>query len=198
MIKFNEKLAEGYGGEIRRIVLRFRFPLWPRSWQITDWLSKREQGGALREVGTHFFFALKEFEPWIGHVTKVWSKVEYEPDQGAEWNAIGMMEMSSGLTASLDFLTKSAEKEENSITIVGDKGYLTLQRWYVLQGSQLGSDLTIINDSQEVEDMVSSFPKQVRGEQSLQSLVSFEDGAYAQQILQATHDSNSSWVDINN
>ncbi|MCE7735947.1 MAG: Gfo/Idh/MocA family oxidoreductase [Candidatus Heimdallarchaeota archaeon] len=196
VIKFKEKLAEGYVGEIRRIILRFRFPMWPRSWQITDWLSKKEQGGALREVGTHFFFAMKEFEAWIGNVTKVWSKVEYETDLGAEWNAIGIMEMSSGLTVSLDFLTKSNEKEENSITIVGDKGYLTLQHWHVLQGSQSGSDLVTIDDSEEVEDMVAAFLKRVRGEQSLQPLVSFEDAAYAQQILQALHESKGSWIEI--
>ena len=79
VIKLKEKLSESFVGEIKRIILRFRFPMWPRSWQITDWLSKKEQGGALREVGTHFFFAMKEFEAWIGHVTKVWAKVEYEP-----------------------------------------------------------------------------------------------------------------------
>ncbi|MFV2015846.1 MAG: Gfo/Idh/MocA family protein, partial [Candidatus Heimdallarchaeota archaeon] len=95
VMKFKEKLAEGYVGNIKRIALRFRFPMWPRSWQITDWLSKKEQGGALREVGTHFFFALKEFEPWIGHITKVWAKVVYEPELGAEWSAIGIMETSS-------------------------------------------------------------------------------------------------------
>lgn len=196
VIKFKEKLAEGFVGDIRRIVLRFRFPMWPRSWQITDWLAKKEQGGALREVGTHFFFAMREFESWIGHVTKVWAKVEYEPDQGAEWNAIGMMEMSSGLTVSLDFLTKSTEKEENSITIVGDKGYLTLQQWHILLGAKSGSDLITIDDSEEVEDMVDAFLKRVRGDQSVQSLVSFKDAAYAQQILQALHDSNGSWIEL--
>lgn len=196
VLKFKEKLAEGFVGEIRRIILRFRFPMWPRSWQITDWLSKKEQGGALREVGTHFFFAMKEFEPWIGHVTRVWAKVEYEPDQGAEWNAIGMIEMSSGLTVSLDFLTKSAEKEENSITIVGDDGYLTLQQWYILQGAHSGSDLKIIDDSKEIEDMVDAFLKRVKGERSTQALVSFEDAAYAQQILQAIHESKGSWIKI--
>ena len=89
------------------------------------------------------------------------------------------------MTVSLDFLTKSAEKEENSITIVGDKGYLSLQHWYVLQGSQSGSNLEIIDDSEDQEDMVDAFLKRARGEKSMQSLVSFEDAAYAQKILQA-------------
>ncbi|MFV2015845.1 MAG: hypothetical protein ACC656_10475 [Candidatus Heimdallarchaeota archaeon] len=93
-------------------------------------------------------------------------------------------------------MTKSAEKEENSVAIVGDKGYLTLQHWYILQGSQSGSDLEVIDESLEIEDMVSAFMKRVRGEESMQPLVSFEDAAYAQQILQAIHESDGSWIDL--
>lgn len=35
-------------GTPRRVDIRFRFPLWPRAWQIAPWVGQKAQGGPLR------------------------------------------------------------------------------------------------------------------------------------------------------
>lgn len=197
VIEFKKRLGSGFVGEIKKIVLKFRFPQWPRSWQQVDWLKYRDQGGGLREVGTHFFFALGELSKWIGEVRKIWAMTEYPSDDLAEWNVNGVIEFTSGLSASIDYLVGSTEEEENSITIVGDKGILTLQKWSILLGSQNGEKLHELKVGREdEEDMVSAFLKSVRGYEPDHPLVSFESAAKAQQILQAIHESNGEWITL--
>ncbi len=56
-----KKMYKNYEfGSLRRVELVLRFPIWPREWQNVSWLKTSEQGGPLREVGTHFFASLKE------------------------------------------------------------------------------------------------------------------------------------------
>eukprot|EP00546_Thalassionema_frauenfeldii_P016520 CAMPEP_0178900122 /NCGR_PEP_ID=MMETSP0786-20121207/3296_1 /TAXON_ID=186022 /ORGANISM="Thalassionema frauenfeldii, Strain CCMP 1798" /LENGTH=392 /DNA_ID=CAMNT_0020571087 /DNA_START=104 /DNA_END=1282 /DNA_ORIENTATION=- len=44
-----------------RASLKMHYQQWPREWQTQPWCASREEGGPLREVGTHFFSALLEF-----------------------------------------------------------------------------------------------------------------------------------------
>jgi len=46
-------------GEIEEIIIKIRFPRWPRSWQDVSWLEDHDQGGPLREVGSHFIYAVQ-------------------------------------------------------------------------------------------------------------------------------------------
>jgi len=82
MRRFRELLDGGYVGRPSRVQLTFRFPQWPRHWQRvrthsgddyhddddeaamqSAWVGESKEGGPLREVGTHFFFALLELFP---------------------------------------------------------------------------------------------------------------------------------------
>jgi 1,5-anhydro-D-fructose reductase (1,5-anhydro-D-mannitol-forming) len=50
-------LADGAFGTIDSIDIRLHFAKWPRSWQeAATWLSKRRQGGYVREVLSHFVY----------------------------------------------------------------------------------------------------------------------------------------------
>ncbi|OLS28533.1 MAG: hypothetical protein HeimC2_05900 [Candidatus Heimdallarchaeota archaeon LC_2] len=199
VIEFKRQLELGYVGKIKKIILRFRFPQWPRSWQSTDWLKYKEQGGGLREVGTHFFFVLGEFSKWIGDVKQIWAKIDYGENDLAEWNADGIIKLTSGLTVSIDYLVGSAEEEENSITIIGDNGYLSLQKWSILLGSQNESELAELKtNGKNEEDMVSAFLKSLKGIVPNNPLVTFKDAANAQKILQAIHESNGEWIALIN
>ena len=53
-------LDEGALGALRGGHLKLHFLQWPRHWQTVAWCAERAQGGPLREVGTHFTFALCE------------------------------------------------------------------------------------------------------------------------------------------
>lgn len=59
-------VAERALGEIHSARLTLRFARWPRAWQAraAPWLSRPDQGGFMREVGSHFvFLALRMFGP---------------------------------------------------------------------------------------------------------------------------------------
>ena len=68
-VEMRERIAAGEIGAPKRVALRFRFPRWPREWQDVDWLAGREQGGPLREVGSHFVFGTQELFGGIGDVS---------------------------------------------------------------------------------------------------------------------------------
>lgn len=66
-------------GALRGGRLQLHFQQWPRAWQTQLWCAQRAQGGALREVGTHFLFGLMEL---FGHecVERVRCTVHYPAD----------------------------------------------------------------------------------------------------------------------
>ena len=186
--KMQELLASNFVGKIRRIELRFRFPDWPRKWQQVDWLRSREQGGPLREVGTHFFFLLNELEEFIGRPTRVLSLNEYSGKDGCESSSVGMIEFDSGLICSIDLLTGSSEDEENTIRILGEKEGLAFKQWYLLEDLK-GNVLCDIRESSE-RKMVEAF------KESSDTLVTFDDALRAQRILESIHNSNGEWVEL--
>ncbi|ELZ11638.1 oxidoreductase domain-containing protein [Halovivax asiaticus JCM 14624] len=85
-VDMRERIAAGEIGSPKRVSLRFRFPQWPREWQDVDWLAGREQGGPLREVGSHFVFATQELFGTIGDVT---ADVRYTGPETYEESIVG-------------------------------------------------------------------------------------------------------------
>ena len=193
--KMKELLQEQYVGEVKKIELKFRFPIWPRAWQNVSWLSKKFQGGPLREVGTHFFFLLHEL---YGDVDKILSLVQYPNEEDSETFASGIIKMKNGLVATIDLLAGIPSKEENSFTIIGSKGTLSLSEWYKLLGSQSGEEPEVLIDYSERSDlqMTKEFVKKLLDENSQTTLVSFDDAMYPQKILEAILKSNESWITI--
>jgi predicted dehydrogenase len=93
-----------------RAVLRMHYSQWPREWQTQPWCAGREEGGPLREVGTHFFSALLEISGAHDDAcqaspvkARVRATLEY-PDQGStaeefaacETKATGVIELEGG------------------------------------------------------------------------------------------------------
>lgn len=80
-LELRERVASGAIGRPLRVSLRFRFPRWPREWQDVAWLEGREQGGPLREVGSHFVFGTLEL---FGAIGGVHSRVRWRGAGAAE------------------------------------------------------------------------------------------------------------------
>ena len=56
-----EELASGSIGELRGAEFIMKFAKWPRAWQAhANWLGKQEQGGMMREVGSHYAYLGRE------------------------------------------------------------------------------------------------------------------------------------------
>ncbi|WP_284012170.1 Gfo/Idh/MocA family protein [Halobaculum litoreum] len=141
-VELRERVAAGEVGTPRRVSLDFRFPRWPREWQDVDWLRSREQGGPVREVGTHFLFGVREL---FGGVDRLSAAVQYAgPDEceesvvgwfaaGGEGSAdAGAVDTDAPVHGTIDLLTDHDRPEENAITVTGTDGELALTEWYRL------------------------------------------------------------------
>jgi predicted dehydrogenase len=185
-------------GKILRVELRFRFPFWPRKWQPVEWLKFSEQGGPLREVGTHYFFLLGELQDIIGKVKRVNAITRFESDVMAENNSTAIVEFDTGILGTIDLITKNFESEENTITIYGEKGSLSLIQWYKLIGKIGDQDEEVLNETRKSSEqsMVENFMKLINGDDVAIPPVSFESARNAQQILEALYTSNGSWINF--
>ncbi|MDP3890789.1 Gfo/Idh/MocA family protein [Nocardioides sp.] len=68
-------LAAGEAGEVRSVQIRLAFPRWPRDFQgDARWLARREQGGFLREVFSHFAYLTDRL---VGELTPVEQQVRF-------------------------------------------------------------------------------------------------------------------------
>jgi predicted dehydrogenase len=211
MHQFRTLLAEGYIGQLARVHLQLHFPSWPRQWQgyrKTDWISQREQGGALREIGSHFFFAILEL---FGGVKSVNAEVQFptipDPDfphlQLAELGVLGRMELQSGVPVQVDVLCNVASIPESiELRAIGTTGVISLSNFQNLLVSKEARPLTLHPDAQVIsaQQLMSSDPivdalshaiRQAPKEPASWKLVSVETAEKTHRIVQALLDSHS-------
>jgi predicted dehydrogenase len=120
-------LDGGALGELRAAHLDLTFPDWPRLWQRSDWVGGRDQGGPVREVGTHFFHLLMRA---FGPVSRVWSSMDYPSAEGAcERAATGALQLTSGSVVSVHVATGVAHPERVRLRAYGTEGTVGLNGW---------------------------------------------------------------------
>jgi predicted dehydrogenase len=186
-VEMRQRIEAGEIGQPKRVTLDFRFPRWPREWQDVDWLRTREQGGPLREVGTHFLFGVQEI---LGPIQRVSANVTYSaPDRYEEsivgYFAVGGPSEIEEIYGTIDLLTDQQQSEENSITVVGSEGSLSLLDWYRLVENRGEDDETVLNDTREQTalTLVNEFVAELDGEGG--DLVSFEEANWIQRVVDA-------------
>jgi predicted dehydrogenase len=190
--RLRELVAEGAIGDPRRVELRFRFPQWPREWQDVSWLESREQGGPLREVGTHFLFGVQEL---FGPVDAVSADVGYAGSTAYEDDAVATFR-ADGVRGTLDLLCDHDGAEENTITVVGDHGSLSLTEWYRLVRDRGGPDEAVLvgERGDTTAALLDEFAAAMDGESG--DLVSFEAAARVQGVLDAIHASDGDRIGL--
>jgi predicted dehydrogenase len=198
-VEMHERIAAGEIGRPMRVNLDFRFPRWPREWQDVDWLRTREQGGPLREIGTHFLFGVQEI---FGPMARVSAEVSYSGPDRYEESIVGCFAVDGSQTrddgrgpvdglgtddlhGTIDLLTDHAQSEENSITVVGSEGSLSLVGWYKLVENRGEDDETVLNDARERTSLtlVDEFVAELDGEGG--DLVSFAEANRVQRVVDA-------------
>lgn len=128
-VRILEMAASGQLGTIERAELTLRFRRWPREWQssATGWLASPEQGGFLREVGSHFLFlALRLFGP--GAVEDV--SVEFG-DEGTEKSLKALIRFGSTLLR-IDAAVEGYLDDFNRFELLGSKRRVAITDWYRL------------------------------------------------------------------
>ena len=184
--RLQEILSSGVIGELLRVDLRFRFPRWPRSWQDVDWLKTQEQGGPLREVGTHFLFLLFE----LG-LKPIWVEAFVKYREAAEERMITALLMTSQhIPVQLDLLTNTAEAEDNSLILRGTNHDVSFREWYKLVQDHGTEEEEVLEDtsSNSVKLMLTDFITAL-DDGSTGRLVTLREAYQVQQIIDAIFDS---------
>ncbi|WP_090379754.1 Gfo/Idh/MocA family oxidoreductase [Natronobacterium texcoconense] len=190
-VEMRERIAAGEIGTPKRVALRFRFPQWPREWQDVDWLAGREQGGPLREVGSHFVFGTQEL---FGDLTDVTADVRYTAPEKYEESIVGTFiaggdESEAGrvddesVHGTIDLLCNCAGSEENSITVEGTDGSLSLQAWRRLVANPGEADERVITEEagETTLALIDEFVTDLEGGDG--DLVSFAEATRVQRVI---------------
>ncbi|MCY3410749.1 MAG: Gfo/Idh/MocA family oxidoreductase [Candidatus Heimdallarchaeota archaeon] len=173
-------------GDIQLVELRFRYPSWPRAWQQTEWLKTKEQGGALREVGTHYFFALNEL---FGDVQTEFAQTIYPDEQSSEIRSSAILKLDDALYCNLSLIINSSESDENTLIVYGSEGVLYHRMWHIVSKKVRDNEIQIMAERFSSEyAMLEQFILALKGnEDAKNKLVSFEDAGKAQMILESIH-----------
>jgi len=191
-VEMRERIRDGDVGRPGRIELDFRFPQWPREWQDVEWLTGREQGGPLREVGTHFLFGVQEI---FGPIDRVSAAVDYTAPGKYEESVVGYFEV-DGLHGTIDLLCDHSGEEENAITVTGTESSLSLTEWHSLIEHRGESTEAVLNEtrSETTLALVDEFVAEVDGDGG--DLVSFAEANRVQRVVDAIFASDGSMQEL--
>lgn len=178
---FEKLIKENYVGKLRRVQLKMHFPEWPRPWQQNAWVTSKEQGGYVLEVGVHF---IQQIQKIFGAVEVRDVRLQFPEDPQASENAIlAILELSDGTPVFIDGMSQIAGKEEIAFTAYGDEGTLSLLNWGQLEGGKLGEEILPMEaDASLTDSLVDHLVKAVKGEEA--TIIDFAAGYEAQIVLE--------------
>ncbi|WP_255191965.1 Gfo/Idh/MocA family protein [Natronobeatus ordinarius] len=208
-VEMRDRIAAGEIGTPKRVALRFRFPQWPREWQDVDWLAGREQGGPLREVGSHFVFGTQEL---FGGLVDVTADVRHTAPEKYEESIVGTflaggdvagadvseadradaetvtdvggaVALDERVHGTIDLLCDCAGSEENSLTVEGTEGSLSLQAWRCLVANPGEADERVITEEpgETTLTLIDEFVTELEGGDG--DLVSFAEATRVQEVV---------------
>ncbi|MGY5341775.1 Gfo/Idh/MocA family protein [Paenibacillus glucanolyticus] len=194
VLKLQGLLEEQAIGPIHRMDLFLEFPQWPRAWQQNPWITSRQQGGYLLEVGIHWIQMIQQL---FGPITHVKSDIEFPPDSNqSESRVQAVLRLHDEIEIHLSGTDQREEEERVSLVIHGAEGTLALENWRNLY--QGGKDTGLQPVS--VDDVVSPLPilKQIvqllNGESGI--IYDFYDGYNAQVVLEALRKPGEGFTDV--
>lgn len=181
-------------GQILKMDLYLEFPQWPRAWQQNPWISSRQQGGYLLEVGIHWIQMIQQL---FGPITYVKSEVEFPSDSNqSESRVRAVLRLHNDIEIHLSGTDEREGEERVSLVIHGEEGTLALENWDNLFRSGKEADLQPV----PVDDVVSPLPilKQIiqilNGESGI--FYNFYDGYNAQVVLEALRKPGEDFTDL--
>jgi len=185
-------------GTIRSGRLTLLFEHWPREWQMQPWCAKRAEGGALKEVGTHFVFGLLEV---LGEraVQRVRAEVVY-PDgpegEAAEQSIHGELELRTGGVLALDMRCGVPQHElpdgedVYELELIGDNCSMVL---YDFTSLRCGHKVLVSNAEYGRHQCVEALVSHAVDGQIGDNTVTAAQGRATQAILDAIIHSNGKW-----
>ncbi|MEV6767086.1 Gfo/Idh/MocA family oxidoreductase [Nocardia sp. NPDC051030] len=172
----------GEAGSILGVEIRLLFPQWPRAFQRdAGWVAGREQGGFLREVGSHYAFLTDRI---VGPLERIHTLVEY--GEQSESSATGLFS-ANGVPVHLNAHV-AAGPETYEWTLYGSRRSYRITDWADLWiGDSEGwhrSELPLPRGGEDTR--LAEFAGAVGGKPS--TLADFAAGLRVQQVIESFHD----------
>jgi len=126
--------------------VQLHFSQWPRPWQMdaAPWLTKRQQGGFVREVVSHFVFLTERL---LGPASLESTRVHYPDGNGSEARMVTVVNC-RGVPVSVTGSVGGIGPDRVEFTLWGSERSFMLHDWYWVKSS------TGENWSQEIVDVV--------------------------------------------
>lgn len=184
VLKLQDMIRQHAVGSIRKIDLILQFPQWPRSWQQNDWITSREQGGFILEVGIHWIHMMQQV---FGPLHVLEARVTYPADQpdACEQEVQAVLALSDGTLIHVQGISHFAGEERVSMVVYGTEGTIALENWDELMSGPIGQPLSAV----EVLESSSELPvlkhviNRIQGKPG--KIYTFQDGYEAQKVLEA-------------
>ncbi|MCM3131570.1 Gfo/Idh/MocA family oxidoreductase [Paenibacillus polysaccharolyticus] len=191
VLKLQEMVKQQAAGDIRKIDLILQFPQWPRSWQQNEWITSRDQGGFILEVGIHWIHMIQNV---FGRLRVLNAQVTYPADQpdACEQEVQAVLEVQGGTRVHLQGISHFAGEERVSMVVYGTEGTIALENWEELMSGKIGqpmSSVEVLESSSELP-VLKHVIARIQGKPG--RIYTFHDGYEAQQVLEALRNSNSS------
>jgi predicted dehydrogenase len=172
----------GEAGDVLSVDIQLLFPEWPREFQKeARWVAGREQGGFLREVGSHYVFLTDRA---VGPLTPISTEVSYGQD--GETTATGLFS-ANGIPVRLNG-NVAAGPETYTWTLYGSRRSYRITSWGDLSiGDASGWNPVELTGPRGGEDTrLAEFVGAVRGRPS--TLADFAAGLRVQRAIEGFHE----------
>ncbi|GAB0108279.1 hypothetical protein JMUB6875_72920 [Nocardia sp. JMUB6875] len=182
-VRVGRAVRDGQAGAVLGVDIRLSFPQWPRDFQRgAGWVAGREQGGFLREVGSHFVFLTDRI---VGPLSRIHTHVVYgsqgETAAAGLFSANGVPVRVSGQVA--------AGPETYEWTLYGSQRSYRITAWGDLWlGDADGWHRTELPQPRGSEESrLAEFAAAVHGAPS--TLADFATGLRVQHVIESFHQS---------
>lgn len=124
-------MKSGEIGAAQRLDIEVAFARWPRAWQRpAAWLGRREDGGFVREVLSHFIFLTQRL---LGPVAIDECRVDYPEDGVSAESAVEARLSAGGIPITLRGHVGGAIEDMNRWVLTAANGAFELHDWYSLK-----------------------------------------------------------------
>jgi predicted dehydrogenase len=174
--RLRDLVAEGSLGSVAEARLTLRFAQWPRPWQMgaTAWLGGSQQGGFLREVGSHFLFLAHRM---FGQGRLRESRIVRSPT-GAETSVNAVVAYATA-TLTINGAVAGDADDFNRFEVIGSRSTAAVTDWYRLDHDGVVSDRMVPGPAQldALSCLLAGAPDQ--------PLATFEEAASVTEVVEA-------------
>lgn len=196
--KATQMLRDGEIGKVRKVYMWYRYPRWPRQWQDVDWVNTQEQGGPLREVGTHLMHTLMQMTDTLGKPMRVMSVTSYPDDVISEEALSGIVMTDKNIQIQVDVAVGVVEDQVQAYEILGETGTITFKDFadLLIRKEFHREEILSVSWPETQVDFSSRIADAITDPSKRDGLISFQAAHETNKIIDALLNSNNQWIEL--